>query len=265
VLYKLDASPLRMAQLLIVHREPALVIRDRISGGWAHRYRQGTLVSPKPRGLPWQLAEQKTREIFFHRYTPKSGDTVLEVGAEYGADTVFLSRLVGPTGRVIAVEAHPVTCSLLRRTVELNRLTNVQVVNAAVSDTNGTTGISDGSSASNRVVSDGSGLTVRSVTIDHLREEHDLHRIDLLKMNIEGSERQAIAGMEASHDLVRHAVISCHDFRADRTGDEFFRTSHVVEPRLASWGFTVSRRIDDPRPWIRDYRYAERPQEPDIG
>jgi FkbM family methyltransferase len=256
VLYQ--ASPLRMAQLLLVHREPAFVTRDRISGGWIHRYRRGTLVSPKPRGLPWQLAEQKTMDIFFHRRTPQSGDTVLEIGAEYGADTVFLSRLVGPEGRVIAVEAHPGSCSLLGRTVELNGLMNVEVVNAAISDTNGTTEISDGASVSNRVVSDGSGVAVPAMTIDRLVERFDVDRIDLLKMNIEGSERQALAGLAGSQHLVRHAVISCHDFLAETTGDEFFRTSEVVDKALSSWGFTIHRRSDDPRAWIRDYRYAER-------
>jgi hypothetical protein len=140
----------------------------------------------------------------------------------------------------------------------LNGLMNVEVVNAAISDTNGTTEISDGASVSNRVVSDGSGVAVPAMTIDRLVERFDVDRIDLLKMNIEGSERQALAGLAGSQHLVRHAVISCHDFLAETTGDEFFRTSEVVDKALSSWGFTIHRRSDDPRAWIRDYRYAER-------
>lgn len=160
---------------------------------------------------------------------------------------------------VIAVEAHPWTCALFRRTVELNGLTNVQVVNAAISDVNDTTQISDGTTVSNRVVSDGSGVSIPAMTIDRLVEQFGLDRIDFLKMNVEGSERQAVTGMAASHRLVRHAVISCHDFLADAGGDEFFRSSHVIERALKDWQLEVSRRVEDSRLWIRDYRYADRP------
>ncbi|MEU4240887.1 FkbM family methyltransferase [Actinoplanes sp. NPDC026619] len=77
-------------------------------------------------------------------YTVRPGDTEVELGAEYGTETVVLSRLAGPAGRVIAVEAHPWTCSLLQRTVDLNGLTNVAVVNAAAVGATGPVTIEDG-------------------------------------------------------------------------------------------------------------------------
>ncbi len=55
---------------------------------------------------------------------------------------------------------------------------------------------------------------------------------------------------------VLHAVISCHDFLADAGKGEHFRTSSAVEEALSGWGFDVSRRPDDLRPWVREYRYA---------
>ena len=44
---------------------------------------------------------------------------------------------------MIAVEAHPTTFAMLRRTVELNHLTNITLVQAAVMDRPGTVAISD--------------------------------------------------------------------------------------------------------------------------
>jgi FkbM family methyltransferase len=252
----------RMGQLAMVRRDPAWVSRDVPSGGWRHRYRGGTFVSPRIRGIPWRLAEQKTADIFFHTYTPRPGDVVVELGAEYGTETVTLARLVGPTGLVVAVEAHPRTCRLLRRTVELNGLPNVEVVNAAVSGDVGTLTISDGATVSNTVITGQPGLQVPATTVDALVERYALERIDLLKMNIEGSEREAMAGIHRSYPLVRHAVISCHDFRADAGDGEEFRTSAAVEQALSAWGFTVLRRRDDPRPWVREYRYASAPSDP---
>jgi FkbM family methyltransferase len=256
----LAQAALRMGQLAVVRREPALVWRDGRVGGWVHRYRHGVLVSPRPRGRPWKVAQQNTRDIFYYGYQPAPGDVVVELGAEYGTETVTLSRAVGPAGRVIAVEAHPWTCELLRATVAANALTNVTVVNAAVVGTAGPVRLSDGgrSTLSNSVLLPGPGVEVPGCTLDGLVESMRLTRIDLLKVNIEGAELAALAGMESAIGLVRHAVISCHDFVADRGMGEEFRTSSGVDAALARWGFTVTTRPDDPRPWVPHYRYASR-------
>lgn len=254
------SSSTRMAQLLIRRREPAWVRKDRSTGGWVHKYRRGTIVSPLPRGVPWTVAERNARDLSFYRYEPRIGDTVLEVGAEFGTETVTLSRAVGPTGRVIAIEAHPWTCSLLERTVELNGLKNVTVLNLAVVDAEKVVQITDDGAdgtLSNSVVTGGTdGIEIEGATIDEIVRRFDLDRIDLLKMNIEGAETQAVLGMVKSRDLIRNAVISCHDFRADRGDGEVFRTSGAVESNLRSWGFDIEQRADDPRPWVREYRYA---------
>jgi FkbM family methyltransferase len=250
-----------MGQLAVVRREPALVWRDGRVSGWVHRYRHGVLVSPRPRGWPWQVAARNTSDIFFYGYQPSPGDVIVELGAEYGTETVTLSRAVGPTGRVIAVEAHPWTCELLRATVAANGLTNVTVVNAAVVGRSGLVRLSDGGrfTLSNSVLRpDRPGLEVPGRTLDSLVESLRLSRIDLLKVNIEGAELDALAGMESSIGLVRHAVISCHDFVADRGEGEGYRTSAGVDAALARWGLTVTTRPDDPRPWVRHYRYARR-------
>lgn len=251
---------LRSAQLLFRRAEIAAVRRDTATGGWVHRYRAGTLVSPVPRGVPWRTAERNTRDLSFHRYEPKLGDTILEIGAEFGTETVSLSRAVGPTGRVIAIEAHPYTCELLSKTVELNHLENVIVLNLAVVDAQRSMTITDDveSTVANSVMTnEAGGILVAGITIDEIVRRYSISRIDLLKMNIEGAEGLAILGMEKSHHIVKNAVISCHDFRADQGGDEIFRTSKEVESRLRAWNFEIERRVDDPRPWVRDYRYAK--------
>jgi len=59
--------------------------------------------------------------------------------------------------------------------------------------------------------------------------------------------------------MVRHAVISCHDFKADAGQGEVFRTGAVVDAALVRLGSDVTRRPDDSRPWVRHYRYATNP------
>jgi FkbM family methyltransferase len=234
-----------------------LVTPDK-DGAWRHRYRQGVIVSPTPVGPSWKNADRATVDVFLHSYTPQDGDVVFDIGAGWGTEVPTFSRLVGPTGRVVAVEAHPWTCDLLRRTVTANRLENVTVVQAAVSDQPGELSISDLENISNTVMNGADGHVVEAVTIDGLAKRVGVDRIDLLKMNIEGAERLALRGMVGTAPRVRHVVISCHDFRADRGHGDVFRTRAEVAETLAEMGFELSFRMDDPRPWVRDSVYGAR-------
>ncbi|MDR7085928.1 FkbM family methyltransferase [Aeromicrobium panaciterrae] len=218
------------------------------------------MVSPTPRGAPWSIRNRDSRDVWFWAGSPSPGDTVIEVGAECGTDTVVLSRMVGPTGRVIAIEAHPGTFEFLARAVELNKLDNVSLVNAAVADAPGVLTISDdgvdGILSNNVVTSADAGVTVKAVTLDELSE--GLARVDMVRMNIEGAEKLAVRGMDQTARRASLVIIGCHDFRADRGDGEEFRSSTEVEAALESWGFDVQRRADDARPWVRDTLYGRR-------
>jgi FkbM family methyltransferase len=246
-----------MAYLLARRRTPCLVTPD-TGGGWRHRYRQGVIVSPTPVGPSWKNADRATVDVFLYKYSPQEGDVVFDIGAGWGTEAPTLSRLVGPTGRVVAVEAHPWTCDLLRRTVAANRLENVTVVQAAVSDQPGELNISDLESISNTVMDGTAGHVVEAVTLDDLAKRCGVDRIDLLKMNIEGAERLAVCGMSEIAPRVRHVVISCHDFRADRGDGDVFRTRVEVAEALTAMGFDLSTRPNHPLPWVRDYLYGIR-------
>ncbi len=64
----------------------------------------------------------------------RSGDTVLDIGANIGVYTKRLSELVGPTGRVISMEPLPSTFDILSSNVHALKLANVKCMNVAVSD-----------------------------------------------------------------------------------------------------------------------------------
>lgn len=60
------------------------------------------------------------------------GDVVLDIGANIGLVTVWLSRLVGPTGRVLAFEPNPVLCERLEEAFRRNGLSNVTLHRVAL-------------------------------------------------------------------------------------------------------------------------------------
>jgi FkbM family methyltransferase len=62
----------------------------------------------------------------------KRGDTAVDLGANIGYYSLFFSKLVGPSGHVIAVEAHPRIAGKLRDNLALNDVTNVSIEAVAV-------------------------------------------------------------------------------------------------------------------------------------
>jgi ubiquinone/menaquinone biosynthesis C-methylase UbiE len=66
----------------------------------------------------------------------KPGMTVADVGAGFGAWTVQFSRLVGPTGRVYATDIGAPQLAALRDAVKREGLSNVTVLEGAVTTTN---------------------------------------------------------------------------------------------------------------------------------
>jgi FkbM family methyltransferase len=128
----------------------------------------------------------------------KPGDVCVDVGANFGWYTTLLAKIVGPAGKVIAVEPSTRVAAVLRSNVSLNQFDgSVQVVNAAAGDKAGTVNLStenDTESALAFVTADGGGETVPMVTIDSLAVGSEP---SFVKIDVEGYEAHVIAGMIA--------------------------------------------------------------------
>jgi len=71
-------------------------------------------------------------------YAVRPGDTVLDVGANFGLYSHHLSKAVGPKGKVFAFEPVPFTYKTLRRVARVLRLGNVEIVPKGCSNEAGT-------------------------------------------------------------------------------------------------------------------------------
>jgi FkbM family methyltransferase len=251
-------SPL--ATLYASVRNRSLVRVTEEAGLWVHEHRTGKLVFRVIYTISPAQLDAITRDTFFHSYTPRQGDVVLDVGAGVGTEVLTLSGIVGDTGRVIAIEAHPETYRCLAKLCELNALGNVSTRQMAIMDSSGPVMLADSEiDISNSVVCDTpDAITVQGISLDELVETEALTRIDFLKMNIEGAEGLAVHGMRRTLHVTENLAVSCHDFIADASGDESMRTKTLVREVLEAHGFTVTERTSDTRPWIRDTLYATR-------
>jgi len=233
------------------------IYRD-ADGDWIQSHRHGVVACPELHLKRFESMQRKVERLWLRHYHPVAGDVIVEVGAGIGEDTILLSREVAPSGKLIAIEAHPRVCRCLEKTVRLNGLANVVVLSCAIHSSDGEVRISDDEFYAGSTVLDASvGERVLARSLDSLFDELALERVDLLKMNIEGAEVDALAGMVGRRRYVRNAVISCHDFLAERGGSPKFRTRHKVVTLLEQWGFRILPSLDNaPEDWARDYVYA---------
>jgi FkbM family methyltransferase len=146
----------------------------------------------------WQRGDEEAQMTALFKQAVAPGDTVLDVGGYLGWFTLLAARAVGPQGRVIVVEANPLSQELLERNVERNGFADrVTIHRTAVADEPGSATFywdaSDGS-ASGLAAPDnvGGSYQVPVATIDALL---DGIVPDVVKIDIEGGEVGALAGM----------------------------------------------------------------------
>lgn len=91
-------------------------------------------------GAPWlDRPERESEELparAIEALRLRRGMVVADVGAGSGYYTVRLSRAVGRDGRVVATDVQPGMLDLIRRKVEREKLTNVELVLGGVDDPN---------------------------------------------------------------------------------------------------------------------------------
>lgn len=212
-------------------------------GAWEYRIDGISFLSSGPGWVyDRDYLYTQLRQLSGFSYVPKKDDVVVDIGAGVGEETIIFSSLVGNTGKVFAVEAHPKTFKALTYLKEANNLENVVLSNIALSDRTGTVTIEDtDNSLANSILDVASerSFTVPAETFDDFVERNTIQSVDFLKMNVEGAEQLIIKGMIRSLDKVKHLAVSCHDFRYNQGESEFFRTKKLVTTFLLNHGFRI--------------------------
>ena len=98
-----------------------------------HKYRRSGIEFFTP-----ALPEEDIFDAYTHWYTPAPGDTVWDAGAHAGVTAYALSKLVGPSGKVIAFEPDAFNYAWLLKNIERHGLTNVVPVQKALAGWTGT-------------------------------------------------------------------------------------------------------------------------------
>jgi FkbM family methyltransferase len=171
-------------------------------------------------------------EVDLFRQMTKPGHTVVEVGANIGAHTVFFARQVGPRGRVIAFEPQRIIFQTLCANVALNSLTNVECFQHAVGSAAGTIVVppldytQDDNYGGLALGGFSDGESVPVVTLDSLA----LPKLNVLKIDVEGMEHSVLTGAAETLNRCR-PILYVENDRADRS-DELIRLLDSLEYNL---------------------------------
>jgi len=136
----------------------------------------------------------------------KEGDSVIDLGANIGYHTIELSRLVGPTGRVLALEPLKEVFFHLSANLFLNRCFNVSTLNKVCTDVSNQVVVMEeidwgnsGNSRIKRVADEVAHDMVYSIALDDI----DTDNVTLVKIDVQGSESNVLKGAKYLLNEVR--------------------------------------------------------------
>lgn len=180
-----------------------------------------------------------------------TGDTVLDIGANYGWYTTLMARLVGPSGRVHAFEAAPTTAELLRRNCEENNVMDRVVLNCiGLGSAPGTATIhvpKQHGGASLKPYYDEPTVKhdIKLTTLDAYTAERAPGPVSFVKLDVEGSE---FAILKGARDLLGADAPPMWLTEVSRvTAAPFGYTPDDVMELMRGYGYCVCRVLEKPR------------------
>ena len=209
---------------------------------------------------PQELMKPENRQLYFRFLTTlreiegivvhsiydgtsliKRGAVVVDAGARIGTFAAKISAAVGEEGRIIAIEPEPRNFACLRKNIEANGLKNVVAIQRALWSRKQRLNLYlSGNAAAHSVHNDpfysstGNTIEADADTLDDILEGLGVESVDFIKMDIEGSEIEALKGMrKILESNVQLAIASYHPVEG--------KLAHtVISPQLTQLGFTTS-------------------------
>lgn len=207
------ATSIVRAALRALGRDSELVVRHLHRAGTVRcRLPNGRVLKLWSRGDDWVSSqlywrglagyEPETVPVFLH--LAARARVVFDIGAYVGFYTL-LSAHANPSGRVFAFEPHPDAYARLVSNVRLGRLANVECLQMAAGAVDGEAeffyvpgGLPTSSSLSQDFMRPHPGtasLTVRVARLDQIAADRGLAPVDLVKLDTESTEPDALEGM----------------------------------------------------------------------
>lgn len=162
----------------------------------------------------------QTDKDYFKHQSLQPGDVVIDAGTYIGVFTVYASKVIGSKGKVYAFEPDPQTLVKLKQNLKLNNVENVVLVEKGLWSEETQLVFEQGRELSSSFIVDNSRTGINNIikvpvtTIDKVLEAHTVEGGLFIKMNIEGSEIEALKGAIKITEQYRPSMV--------------IRTNHIV-------------------------------------
>jgi FkbM family methyltransferase len=161
---------------------------------------------------------------------------IVDVGAHAGFFSLY-ARTLNPNVPIFALEPEPQNILALTKTIADNALSNIQVVPKALYSQTGRANLIVTADTHNHYLerpfkNDGHKIRVATTTLADLRATHDIKKIALLKMDIEGGEYAIFESMsDEDFASVQAIILEYHNTKS--------KTYKIIETLLREQGFSV--------------------------
>jgi FkbM family methyltransferase len=194
------------------------------------------------------------------------GDVFVDVGANVGYHTFRAVARVGGDGRVVAVEANPENARLIAHTIEVNAVTNVELVPMALAGGRGYVDFgthvgSNGGFLPAGTTGSGRGTIVPTMALDDL----GLASVSVVKIDVEGAEAIVVDGAQETIERQRPTFVM--EFSQEMTARVSARPPEVHLQRFVDAGYSIAiidrdtaqaRRVDSVQQLLDDWGDALR-------
>ncbi len=139
-------------------------------------------------------------EINAWRNKIKDSSVVIDIGGNIGIYTIIASK-IAKNGKVICFEPEKDNITLLKKTINENKLSNVTLIEKCVGDFsgNGFLNISKYNKGKHTLLETDESINKQEVsitTIDKEVERLNLNNVDIIKIDVEGWEGKVLGGMK---------------------------------------------------------------------
>jgi len=197
------------------------------------RNRDGTIQQGVGRGLRFNTGPSSAGYLVGNpeldvqlalQHLLKPGMTLFDAGANVGFLSVLAARLVGPSGRVVCFEPLPVNADWIEHNARLNQFTNIDVRREALGGTDSQTKFLVAPETTRGMLSTSSFAKPENITaeeilipvrsLDSLWAERAIPAPDLIKLDVEGVEAEALrGGTKLIRELRPNLLVELHDTR----------------------------------------------------
>lgn len=186
-------------------------------------------------------------ELTYMREHLRPADTFLDLGAYVGLYALSASRLVGSSGRVVAVEPEPTSYRRLCLHLEENRVLNVEALNVGVSDQSERRRLAEGPPgfrAATSFFGDSSeGIEVECLALLKILTDRHVMRVRGAKLDIEGFEYRVLRRFFQDAPAMLHPeflIIERHPHLTEKAGGDVIELAQrsgyqVVGSQALNW------------------------------